>query len=90
MIDTITLARRLEAAGFPAKQAGDVAKALADALADSIATKTDLIAAIAPLATKTEIAEAKADILKWMFGAIGFQTLVILSAVVALAAVAHH
>jgi hypothetical protein len=33
------------------------------------------------LATKIDLAEAKADILKWMFGAIGFQTLAILGGV---------
>ncbi len=36
-------------------------------------------------ALDTKIAEAKADILKWMFGAIGFQTFVILGALLALA-----
>ncbi|WP_374304873.1 hypothetical protein [Methylocella sp.] len=33
---------------------------------------------------KGEIAEAKADILKWVVGAIGFQTVVILGAIVSL------
>jgi hypothetical protein len=33
------------------------------------------------LATKIDLAEAKADILKWMFGAIGFQTMAILGGV---------
>lgn len=30
------------------------------------------------LATKVDLAETKADILKWMFGAIDFQTLALL------------
>ena len=33
------------------------------------------------LATKPDLAETKAEILKWMFGAIGFQTLAILGGV---------
>ena len=56
---------------------------------EGFATKTDL----QPLATKesvrVDIAEAKTDILKWMFGAIGFQTLVLLGAIVALAKALH-
>jgi chromosome segregation ATPase len=52
-----------------------------------------LKADIAELATKSgvkaDIAEAKADILKWMFGTIGFQTLVLLGAAVALAKALH-
>jgi hypothetical protein len=37
------------------------------------------------LATKTDLAETKADILKWMVSTIGLQTIVILAAVAALA-----
>ena len=33
-IDTLKLARRLEAAGFPPKQAADTAEALGDALGE--------------------------------------------------------
>jgi hypothetical protein len=40
-------------------------------------------------ATRTEIAATRAEILKWMFGAIGFQTLVILGAVITLMRVAR-
>ncbi|MCB1883055.1 MAG: DUF1640 domain-containing protein [Geminicoccaceae bacterium] len=39
------------------------------------------------LATRADIAEAKSEIIKWMFGTIGFQTLVIVGAVIALARV---
>jgi hypothetical protein len=38
---------------------------------------------------KAEIADAKAEIIKWMFGTIGFQTVIVLGAVVALARVVH-
>jgi hypothetical protein len=40
-------------------------------------------------ATKADIAEAKSEILKWMFGTVGFQTLIIIGAVIALARVVH-
>ena len=59
---------------------------------DSLAAKLDAFATkadISPLATKSELSETKADILKWMFGTIGFQTLVLLGAIVALAKALH-
>ena len=40
--DTLALARKLEAAGFGAKQAQDTAAALAEVLSDQVATKADL------------------------------------------------
>ena len=51
------------------------------------ATKADLSDLKAT--TKADIAEAKADLIKWTFGAIGFQTVIILGAVVALARASH-
>jgi hypothetical protein len=42
------------------------------------------------LATKTDLAETKADILQWMVGAIGLRTVMILGAVVALARLLPH
>jgi hypothetical protein len=65
-------------------------------LAD-LATKADLAAAIAELRTelkteiaelKTEIAATKIDLLKWIIGAIGFQTVVVLGALISLARIA--
>jgi len=65
-------------------------------LAD-LATKADLAAAIAELRTKlkTEIVELKSEIagikielLKWIIGAIGFQTVVILGALISLIRIA--
>jgi len=51
-----------------------------------IALKAD----IAACATKTDLSDAKADILKWIIGSIGFQTLVILGAALTLAKMATH
>ena len=47
-----------------------------------LATKADLAGAKAE--PKAEIADARAEILKWMFGMVGVQTLVILGALVTL------
>jgi hypothetical protein len=63
----------------------DIANLATKAELANIAMKSD----IANLATKAELAELKAEILKWMFGAIGFQTIIILGAVVALARLSH-
>ena len=43
--DTVKLARRLEAAGFPPQQAADMAEAIAEAISELV-TKTDLQTAI--------------------------------------------
>ena len=40
--DTLKLARKLESAGFPAKQAGDTAEAIAEAMGEEVATRADL------------------------------------------------
>ena len=78
--DTLKLATRLEEAGFTAAQAKGAATALSDAFADEMVTKTYL---------DTRLETTKADILKWMFGTIGFQTIVILGAVLALSRFGH-
>lgn len=66
--DTLKLARKLEAAGFPPKQAGDTGGALAESLAEvtGLATKDDLAQLEARL--RAEIEAIKAKILKWLFG----------------------
>ncbi|MCC0808037.1 DUF1640 domain-containing protein [Methylobacterium sp. W2] len=55
----------------------------ADIEALKLSTRSDLREAEARLEAKIEA--TKADIIKWMFGTIGFQTLIILGAVIALA-----
>jgi hypothetical protein len=63
--DTLTLARRLEAAGFPGKQAADTAEALAEAMPGAeLATKSDLAALKAELmaALTAEIALIRRDV----------------------------
>ena len=77
--DTHEMVKELKAAGFSDDQAEAVTRVVrrshAADVAD-IATKAEL---------KAELAETKAEIIKWMFGTIGFQTLIILGAVIALA-----
>jgi hypothetical protein len=51
------------------------------------ATKADL--ADLKSSTRADLAEVKADLMKWTFGAIGFQTVIVLGAVIALARVGH-
>ncbi len=52
-----------------------------------LSTKVDLDGL--RLSTKADLEATKSDIIKWMFGTIGFQTVVVLSAVVALARSLH-
>jgi hypothetical protein len=85
LFDTLGLSRTLRDKGhFTCEQAEALAEALGQARHGDLATKADLAAAIAELKTelKTEIAETKTDLLKWIIGAIGFQTVVILGALI--------
>lgn len=97
--DTLKLAQRLEAAGFPPKQAQDVASALSETIGAAIVTREYLDLRLgemraeldlrlgeirATMATRAELAEAKGEVLKWVFGAVGLQTLAILGGVTVL------
>ena len=81
-IDTLKLARKLEAGGFTPQQAAAAAEALAESLADGIgnvATKADVADARRDtremeLRLEAKIEGVKAEILKWMFGAMVAQT----------------
>lgn len=73
--DTLKLARKLEAAGFPQRQAADTAEALADSLGEvsDLATKADLAELRAGL--QADMAELRAEIraelnthLRWLIG----------------------
>jgi hypothetical protein len=84
--DTLKLARKLrDTAQMSQAQAEGVADALAEAMSGAeLATKTDvgavessLRAEMAHLATKADLADAKADILRWVFAAVVGQTALI-------------
>jgi hypothetical protein len=73
LFDTLKLSRTLRDRGhFTPEQAEALAEAISEASQDNLATKTD----VSDL--KTEMAKMKADILKWIIGAIGLQTLAII------------
>ncbi len=97
LFDTLRLSRTLLDKGhFTREQAEALAEALGEASQGDLVTKADLavvrteIAGVRPeiaeLKTelKTEIAETKTDLLKCIIGAIGFQTVVILGALISL------
>ncbi|WP_342109903.1 DUF1640 domain-containing protein [Methylobacterium sp. SI9] len=78
-LDTHALVRKLEATGL----SEDQAEAITTAIRESRdADLTDLV-------TKTDLAEAKFDIMKWVIGAIGFQTIASVGAIVALSRATH-
>lgn len=68
--DTLKLARKLEAAGFSAQQAADTAEALAEAIGESTVTREYL---------DLRLAELKAELLPWMFGALAAQAGIIVT-----------
>ncbi len=65
---------------------GDFAAVHADLHTQIAGVRADLQTQIAGVRAdvQTQIAEAKTEIIKWMFGTIGFQTLIIIGAVIAL------
>lgn len=88
--DTLKFADRLQASGFTQEQAHGFAAALAEVAAGSEAvTRQDINGLATRADVQAGLAETKAEILKWMVGAIGIQTVVIISAVIALVRTAH-
>jgi hypothetical protein len=90
--DTLKLADRLEAAGMPPQQAKGVAAVLAETATANLVTREYLDLRLSEsearlrgeiAAVRTEIAAAKTELMRWIVGTIGFQTVVILSAVAA-------
>jgi hypothetical protein len=91
-------ALRADLAATAAALRADLAATAAALKADLATTETALRAEIVKLdnrARETElrlemkIESVKSDLVKWMFGTVGFQTLVIIGAVIALAPVVH-
>jgi hypothetical protein len=93
--DTLRFVRTLrEKAKMSPEQAEGLADAVAEAVQSDLATKTDIATVRADiealrLTARADLAETKADIIKWVVGSIGFQALVIVGAVVALARGLH-
>lgn len=89
-IDFNTLATKADLAEAKSMLA---TKADLDEVKNQMATKADLAEVKNQMATKADkadLAETKAEILKWMFGAMGFQTILVLGAVIALTHLILH
>ena len=88
--DTLKFVRTLrDKANMSAEQAEGLAEAIAEAIDGDIAMKTDFATVKAELRKaelrlEAKIEAAKAETIKWVVSAIGFQTVVIVGAVVAL------
>jgi hypothetical protein len=81
-LDTLSYAKRLESAGVPAGQAEAHAMALADILVTQAASKSDLAAFEERLRLfiNQQLAEQKAEILKWIFAsAVGQASLILVA-----------
>ena len=98
VFDTHAFVKRLTAAGMPEAQAEVLADEQVRLIDDRLATKEDI--AKLQAATKTDLREMelkieaklesfKSEIVRWMFGTIGFQTIVVVGGGVALARLAH-
>ncbi|MCJ2122247.1 CCDC90 family protein [Methylobacterium sp. J-077] len=79
--DTLKFAGTLrDKAKLSPGQAEGMADAMAEALQGDLVTKADL---------RAELAETRAEIVRWVAGLIGFQTVAVIGAVVALARSLH-
>ena len=100
--DTLKFARALrEKANLSPEQAEGLADALVDVFDGNLATKADIRDVQADiqivrtdietlrLTTRADIASAKVETVRWLVGAVGFQTLAVLGAVGALTRTIH-
>ncbi|KNY24615.1 hypothetical protein [Methylobacterium sp. ARG-1] len=78
-LDTDALVRRLKAPGL----SEDLSEAITSAIRES--RNADL----ANLVTKTDLSDAKLDIMKRVIGSLGFQTIATVSAIAALSRTMH-
>lgn len=79
--DTLKFARTLrEKAKLSPEQAEGLADAMAEPLQGDLVTKADL---------RAELADTRSEIVRWVAGLIGLQTLAVIGAVVALARALH-
>ena len=83
IFNTHAFVKRLTAAGMPEAQAEALADEQMRLIDERLATKEDIarLEIATKAALKADLAETKSEILKWMFGSMGFQTIVILGAV---------
>jgi hypothetical protein len=97
-LGTHEVVKEVKTAGFTDEQAEAVTRVVRNAqIVDlaNLATKMDVAALTSDLqlglaAAKSDLAGTQAEILKWMVSAIGIQTVVIISAVIALVRIGSH
>lgn len=96
--DSLAYAKSMESVGFTRQQAEKMAEEQAKLIDERLATKEDIYALQADiealrLSTKADIetnaASTKAEILKWVLGAIGLQTLSLLGGMIAIIRTMH-
>ena len=86
--DTLRFARALrDKAKLPPEQAEGLADAIAEAFQGDLVTKSDLRIEVSGL--RADLADTRAEIIRWVAVLIGFQTLAILGAVFAFVKVLH-
>mgnify|MGYP006269205645 CR=1 FL=1 len=86
--DTLKFAQTLKQGGFSTEQSEKLAQAFAEASGDHLARKSDLREM--ELRLETKIDALRIEGLKWLVGAIGFQTIVILGAMLSMIRLAGH
>ena len=81
IFDTLKLAKELrDEAGFPQQQAEGLARALSQASADNLATRTDIAEVRAEIAqVRAEMQQMKAELLKWFIALLSGQALFIVT-----------
>lgn len=68
-IDTLKLAKRLQAASVPQKQAEAIAEGIGEMLKEVTATKEDLAVAVAEL--RIDLSKLKTELIFWVVGTVG-------------------
>jgi hypothetical protein len=83
IVDTLRFSKLLQDKGhFSAEQADTLAETIGTVGTESLATKTDIASLKVDIADlNVEIAAVKTELLKWIIGALGVQTLVIVGVV---------
>ena len=74
-IDTLAFSKKLREAGADEKLADAIVEGIKDVDTSDLATKQDISE------VKSEIIESKAEILKWMFGALAGQTALLIAVI---------
>lgn len=86
--DTLKFAQTLKKGGFTPKQSEKLAEAFAEASTDHLARKSDLREMEMRLEAKIDT--LRVDGLKWIVGAVGFQTLIMIGTILSVMRFGGH